>query len=296
MKGNIPRAVGRVINTCVHPLGLSVQRKKTTEQGERVPPIFDDPLEAFYYHTGRDGQPAGFWLPIADMVKMQGFRYPPCGYEPSTISIMEYESGRHAEYEGSHIKQWFTEWQWKPKNFKEALLGIRCRSNLEKLEPHVFILPWDSIDLSKRRRQIEDHRRQQAQAFGFHKSSLSDQAELGRLEYTRCVAVFNSIKRDGYDRNQGDVNVTMLQRGNERKFLLTGGGNHRTVAMAALGAGKIPARHHGYPKIIYPEHVDYWPQVRRGLWERETALEYFNHLFDFDSRAWAKERGLLMED
>lgn len=62
--------------------------------------------------------------------------------------------------------------------------------------------------------------------------------------------------------------------------------------MSALGYKTIPAvfkRDH----IIRVDDVDYWPQVRSGVWGRDDALRYVDHLFDFDSRAWAQERGLL---
>ena len=36
----------------------------------------------------------------------------------------------------------------------------------------------------------------------------------------------------------------------------------------------------------------YFVNVERG---RADAVRYFNHLFDFDSRGWARERGLLLE-
>lgn len=61
--------------------------------------------------------------------------------------------------------------------------------------------------------------------------------------------------------------------------------------MTALGFQTIPARFHRQ-HVVDIEMAEHWPQVRSGLWTQEQAEAYFNHLFDFDSRAWARARGL----
>jgi len=69
-------------------------------------------------------------------------------------------------------------------------------------------------------------------------------------------------------------------------------GHHRIGAAAALGMSNIPATIRQGATIDRAD-VDYWTQVRRGIWPRHAALDYFHHLFDFDSRAWADTRGLI---
>ena len=66
--------------------------------------------------------------------------------------------------------------------------------------------------------------------------------------------------------------------------------------MAALGYETIPAVFI-LPFIVTIEMVEYWPQVRRGIWTLEQAVAYMNHLFDFNPREWARRQdaGLVVE-
>jgi hypothetical protein len=45
--------------------------------------------------------------------------------------------------------------------------------------------------------------------------------------------------------------------------------------------------------VIDVDDVDRWPQVRAGVWTREAAIRYIDHLFDFDATAWARQLGLI---
>lgn len=114
----------------------------------------------------------------------------------------------------------------------------------------------------------------------------------GRLEYERLVNIYESIRDHGYDRTQGHAHFLLLRRGESYRFLVQGDGNHRTAAMAALGFKTIPAVFQR-PVVIDISMADYWPQECNGIWSREQAIAYFNHLFDFDSREWARDRGVL---
>ena len=119
--------------------------------------------------------------------------------------------------------------------------------------------------------------------------------ELGRMEYKRLTNIYNRIKQEGYNREKGDVGVMVLQRNDEYRYLVTGNGYHRMAVMSSLGFEKVPATFNRL-WILSAGDVDYWPQVISGVWSREAATRYFNHLFDFDSRAWAVELGLASRE
>ena len=70
-------------------------------------------------------------------------------------------------------------------------------------------------------------------------------------------------------------------------------GHHPVAAGVVLGHKHLPAR----PKmLVRKEEVRLWPHVASGLWSEAEALKYFDHLFDFDSRAWAEAHGLITTD
>jgi hypothetical protein len=116
----------------------------------------------------------------------------------------------------------------------------------------------------------------------------------GRLEYRRLVNIYESIEERGYERQLGHAHFLVLKRGDEFRFSGIGPGNHRAAAMAALGYETIPAIFYKF-HVVDVEMAEYWPQVSRGVWSQAQAEAYLHHLFDFDSRAWARDRGLLRE-
>ncbi len=62
--------------------------------------------------------------------------------------------------------------------------------------------------------------------------------------------------------------------------------------MQALGERTIPAVFKT-PCLYDVADVAYWPDVRSGIWSKEEAIRYVDHLFEFDPRSWAREHGLL---
>jgi hypothetical protein len=115
---------------------------------------------------------------------------------------------------------------------------------------------------------------------------------LGAIEFRRIAHLVISIGRYGFDRVGDDgVQVDILLRGDEKRFVNCGG-QHRTAVMDAMGAAHVPARRRN---IVNRDDAAAWPNVRSGLWTLAEALRYFDHLFDFDSRRWAAERGLCVD-
>jgi hypothetical protein len=116
--------------------------------------------------------------------------------------------------------------------------------------------------------------------------------QIGRLEFERLRQTCATLSRVRYDRAKGDVSVLVIRRGDDYRFLNFGGGLHRTAAMKALGHDFVPAKPQR-PWVIDVDEVDRWPQVRAGVWTREAAIRYIDHLFDFDAAAWARQLGLI---
>ena len=116
----------------------------------------------------------------------------------------------------------------------------------------------------------------------------------GCIEYNRLVNVFESIQANGYQRStemDGDVGGMLLRHDSKYRFVVSQG-HHRMAAVASLGRKRIPVR------IICPipvevRDVEHWTQVKNGIWGRDSAVRYFKHLFDSNSRAWARKRNLL---
>jgi hypothetical protein len=296
---SLKEAAKSLLQISFHKMGYAVQRydpEKHRPPG--LAPLFEDPKEALCYQQG--GKDAAFNCPVDRCVHAVGFRYGLDRWNPFVATLQEYEC-EGTDYDNSLLKQYYQ--AWTPSSASEAIAGFSnappCFEDLHPICLHVT--PWRTHSPSEVAKSVQswyekDHKRI-SDTFTIESSGLKYfgpvSAEKGRLEFNRFAQAYNSIKEFGYDRHQGELPVQTLHRDGELLFLLRGN-FHRTAAVAALGYVAIPATF-ASSHCIDVKDVDYWPQVRRGVWPRQAAIDYFNHLFDFDSTAWARERGLLSQ-
>lgn len=286
-------------------IGYELKPKNRMDNGynkSSSPPIIvDDMLEAL--HLCRGGTPASFYCPLENYIHRTGLSFSQYGWHPYVETLKEYREYTKLRYENSTLKKYYDKWQ--PTSAAQAFAGFKnAPVQLRDLPPHlIYLVPWSSgsverIDKLVRKWHNEDNIEHGKTTLDIDNHGFSDFGPVsdkkGNLEFMRLINIYNSIKEKGYDRKYGDVNALVLKRGSEYKYLNKGDGYHRTVAMVALGHDKIPTKFYN-PWIISIDDIGYWPQVRNGLWSREEAAEYFNYLFDFDSRTWAQNLGLLRD-
>lgn len=211
----------------------------------------------------------------------------------------QHAGGGVSDYSDSVLRQFYTLWQ--PGDAAEAVAGFtHSAAVLRGVPPHGYhFTPWSTLSLNEtideiRRYYAADYvehncpdLRLEVDGFKFH-GPVS--MELGRVELDRLLRVHRALGRMGYDRFHGDIKVYMLRRGSELRFVCRGG-VHRLAAMKALDHTFIPAQLRP-PYLVDIQELEHWPQVKDGEWEIESARRYFNHLFDFDGRNWARIRGL----
>lgn len=284
-------------------VGLDVVRysRNGEPSQEHELPLYDDPLEALCYNQGEKA--AAFTCPIDKVVKQNGLSYARQKWHPFVEALREYEAGRSTCYDDSLLRRYYDLHQ--PAHAAGAVVGFgEMPEAYREHPPHVYRLtPWRSIGpatmdrmirvASEGHSQLHGGQQRSFDAAGYQYHGPVSQWK-GELEYQRLVSVYESIKRHGFMRSLGHPRFLVMRRGDEYRFLAEGDGNHRTAAMAALGFDRVPAvfkRDH----IVDLAMAPYWPQVKRGTWTVEEAVAYFNHLFDFDSRVWACERGLVVD-
>ncbi|REL24177.1 hypothetical protein DYD21_19550 [Rhodohalobacter sp. SW132] len=297
------KTIKKGIKSSFEIIGYELKQKQRngskTMRKSSLPVMYDDVIEAL--HCQRGGTQVSFTCPIQKCVHRTGLNFFEKSWHPFVEVLKEYETDNDLTYGNSILKKFYERWQ--PRSAAEALVGIEpAPVVLKRLPPHlVYLTPWssrtpkrmdkivrswhkgDDIEHGKPHFSIEEH--------GFRDyGPVSD--EKGQLEFDRLINVYRSISESGYDRSHGDIEVLVLKRGEEFRFINKGGGYHRAAAMAALGHKTVPAKFFD-PWIITLEDIEYWPQVRTGVWGKEEAENYFHHLFDFNNREWAKRVGLM---
>lgn len=299
----IYEAVKKALKKPLHFVGMDlVRRHPHDERSDDLPPLYDDPLEALWWSQKR-GKEVAFRCPLDLNIMGNGFSCNPHGWHPFVEALREYAAGSATSYEGSILETFYQTHQ--PANAAEAIAGFdRCPPVFESQPAHVYrLFPWRPKTVGEIESQVRQWTNQENRIHGDEDVTLDLDGypyhgpvspKKGRLEYRRLLQIYDRLASQGYDRSYGHARVVPLRRGTEYRFFVSGGGLHRTAAMASLNYDTIPAVFE--EPVVELEMIEYWPQVRHGVWSRAAAEAYFNHLFDFDSRAWARDRGLLFEE
>lgn len=289
----------QIIKGGFHFFGLDlVRRQRQADPSARMRPSFDDPLDALCYERG--GKKSAFKCPLSKHVNRNGLSYSHQGYHPFVETIREYAAGECTCYQDSVLKKFYDYHQ--PRCAADAIVGFDSTPRAyNEYPPHTFYLvPWcsqsvDEMDSMVRRWNVKDYEDHADHKMSVEEDGFMDQGPIsdrkGRLEFERLVRIYESIEQHGYASEHGHAHFLLLRRGDSYRFVSQGQGNHRTAAMSALGYETIPAV---FSKrwMVDIDLVDHWPQVRAGAWTKDEAEGYFEHLFEFDSRDWARRRGL----
>jgi hypothetical protein len=261
------------------------------------PALAAHPMEAVL--AQRSGIMLPFVCPVGSIVMLNGMGFCEASWHPFTAVLKERKQAAGSTYEGSVLARFYA--VWTPAQAAEAIVGFenapRSFAALPSYGYHQS--PWSFETTQATLDQLrnfysadyEEHGcsdlRLERDGFKYH-GPVS--RALGVCEYQRLVKVYDSLAAGGYDRAHGEVNVYVLRRGTELRFICRGG-VHRVAASSALDRANIPARLCP-PFLVDAVEFNFWPAVLNGTWTPSQALEYFNHLFDFDAREWAVGMGL----
>jgi hypothetical protein len=288
--------VKRGVQKALRAAGLEVRRTRPP-QPYAPPPLYDDPLEALYLVT-QHRWPAAFRCPIEAVVDLQGFGLRPGAWRPFVAAMWALTRGGEAEADA--LLERFNA-AFRPRTAAEAIPGFGDAPSLfADLPPHLFYLtPWSIETTEQIQGIVERFVQGDNQEHGRGDLTLADGGfptfgpvtpSKRALELRRLSALHGSLLRTGFDRSRGDNLYTMIRRGRELRWFSAGDGYHRTAVMAALGADWAPAQFFPDRAVVDVAEIEYWPQVRRGLWSRRQALAYVDHLFEHDAADWARLR------
>ena len=246
-----------------------------------------DLVEAWYASAGR---------PFVANVSLGRCRLGPSGARcratsdhPCIRALHDYRLGKVTKDAYEAVQAYFG--PGLPRNATEALQlpETAVHEALLRTPATDRIYPWDTWNTETERerwpaalrRDLRDH---------LNLVSQEDVDLAGRLnvplwnlvEFRRCIAVYESIRRVGYRRSRdvdGDIEGTVLVS-NDESVLLVYRGYHRMAALAALDYESAPVRVGGAGRqsVVRRDEVDRWPKVRDGLFTRQQALCVFDRI------------------
>jgi hypothetical protein len=272
-------------------LGLELRRIDR----EPPAPVYGTVKEAL--SKTKSGSRAAYKCPLSQLRTFNGLKFDAGGWHPFVAASHEYIDSNRTAYPGSALEAFYQKWQ--PNDALNALIGATGPEILCEFPSYTLHLPWLDVLPAERASAMAKNIRNENRWCG--KIDLSASAgyglhgpvspKKGQIEYTRIVRTTKSIRRYGFDRARAeeDITVTAIERGDDYRFCIIHG-QHRAAVLAALGYQHVPV---SLMRTVFISEVEHWPQVYRGIWAQAEAETYVNHLFDFDSHAWAQEKGLV---
>lgn len=272
---------------------------RTSRHPQEVPPeLLRDPIAAVHIARGRVR--TAFTCPLELARDRQGFSFGASGWHPlvaTASALREAEAGS----DDSTLTRYFD--VFRPRTALEALPGFEALDPcvLDELPPHLFgLTPWYPSSIERLDDEVRHWTATDAEEHGLTTYDLDvhgvayfgpASALVRDLEVHRLATLNAALRKHGYDRSHGDPRFYLVRRGREFRAVSSGGGRHRVAVMSAQGHRWVPATF-DQPVAVDVRDVADWPQVRAGRWSERDALRYVDHLFDFDTHEWARQRQL----
>ncbi len=230
-------------------------------------------------------------VPLDKMMSRAAFPFGGAGWHPFAAALEQQLEDPSLGYRDTVLHAFYARFQ--PETVHDLLLdGFSVpRSNLAS---------WPSVDdlidvwaatasmVEQRRREFERHR---TLAHSQYRGPTPD--EYGSRHLQRCLDVYKSLTKDGYQPDDRPVAGYLLTRDGDYRFVV-GHGNHRLAAMRLYGFTSLEvALRLNHPAVIAEERLPRWTGERGGLLEPAEAKAVFDRFFVDDSRERAAALGLL---
>lgn len=211
------------------------------------------------------------------------------GDNPFIQTVKQYLQNGDIDYSGSVLEDYYNKY---PSNVAEMYnLKGEVHEDLIQFPPSCVVFPWEKCGMRDRKEFRQKQAKKETTRRG-NKLSFKDgygfigptNRERGELEVSTLVELTKSIQKNDYLRGNGhteDIRASVLIRGTDYMYFLKDG-NHRVSVLAALDYETVPLRilPTSVPAFIYRDEVQFWPNVKSGLYTEEQALKIFDIIFE----------------
>lgn len=228
----------------------------------------------------------------AALVPIERCRSHMLGFTPNGnpfVESLKIYSRSKREYTGSVLEYYYN--NYCPSSMRSVLLSDD--DSLNKYHSMATVLPWGIATPEQKLPKVcVDPEATKLFSSEAKKLGLSEKDNygwqffgpisegLGQLEYQRLISVFNSIKNSGYLPEQhGFIHGQFLVSDDDWVWVNIGG-KHRFASLAALDFKTIPVALNSRSSALFIRRIDveYWPNVRNGLFSKADALNIFDRL------------------
>lgn len=212
---------------------------------------------------------------------------------PFIKMLQEYAENK-SDYSGSILERYYNE--FCPTSMQAVLKSNN--TYLSKYHPMATVLPWStSTPEAKLTSSCVDENAHKILSKEAYKLGLSEKdnygwqffgpvsKSLGLQEYLRLITVYTSIKNNGYrPEKHGNINGYFLISDNDWVWV-NFGGKHRFASLVALKFKNIQValKSKSCELLIRRTDVDYWPNVKNGLFSKPDALNIFDQILKGNS-------------
>lgn len=210
-------------------------------------------------------------------------------YHPFVIAARAWLTNEGSEkYKASIVREILNQYYAlvAPKDVSQLFDLYSHRQELCSLPVYSTVMPWWSSDPYSRMSKVEETTMRENERSGRRIGIEFGWPWVGpamvekiSIEGDRLIRITESISRFGYKRHnglEGDLLVDILVNADDDWVWQVKSGQHRACALAALGFGNIPVR---CGQIIHRNEVAIWPNVQRGIYNIDEALNIFDNSF-----------------
>lgn len=278
-----------VLSSLLFTCGWELKRLRTKNEV-----LYDNPYDALFRGSSL------VRVQIKDCTDKLGFNYGEWQPWVETAKQIIEQSPKNIDYQSSVVCRFYEQWSLPLLTdvFSSQISDEKYRNHFLKVFHGNFLPFCDAFpgELEKRiaisTRYLESDNRNAGYRLTVDRSINRDGTwtiEKGKIETERLRKLIDSIQTNGYKRSwqaDGDVLAYALERNHTFKYVIVSG-LHRIAVLAALGHQTITLRL--FRNVVVNRHtISSWPLVKQGVYTPDSALAYFNHMFDFDSRRWAQ--------
>jgi len=257
----------------------SLRRKRRDSSRQTI----TDPRLVSYYDPG-PGRGCTIIAPVQCARAFNAFTLDSNSFHPWFLAAREGQGGDRASI-GRLLASYYSLVQ--PKSLHDWLdIPADVCSGLAALPVYAWmVLPWTTRNPLDVVQGVEVTQRQENRRYGLNEGMSAGVKAFGpvsdgklRVEVERIADLVVSIRRHGFRHEHADdaLNAVFLVSDGRWRWLAVGG-MHRVPVAAGLGITHMPVR---AVAVVRRNEVDIWCQVVAGLYDRNTALNVFDRLFE----------------